>query len=354
MYFTYALLTAYAAASVAAHPGADVQAELLERRRFLSNVKRADLSHCSAQFAERGIDKRAIQRRKELVKQKAPRSVLARAASDINKSHLSDADYTADTPLDTVFAANSSCLLSPEETEGPYYVAGEYIRQDVTEDQAGVPLTVDVAIFDVETCEPITDVWVEIWHCNATGVYSGVASGGGFSSAPENLDTTFLRGFQQTDSEGAIQFDTLFPGHYSGRTQHIHIMVHPDATARDNDTIVDTTASHVGQMYFDQSLIDEVEQVSPYSTNTQAITTNAQDSLLADGLATSDPIMEYVLLGSTIDEGLLAWLSFGVNTTYSRTASAAATYYASGGVASSGSGAGAGGGGPGGPGGASA
>lgn len=172
--------------------------------------------------------------------------------------------------------------------------------------------------------------------CNSTGVYSGVPSGADYTSAPENVNTTFLRGFQQTDADGAISFDTIYPGHYSGRTQHIHIMVHPSATARDNDTIEDLSASHIGQIYFDQTLSDSVESVSPYSTNTQPITTNAEDSLLADGLETSDPIVEYVLLGETIDEGVLAWISFGINTTYSKTASAASTYYESGGVASSG------------------
>jgi hypothetical protein len=109
--------------------------------------------------------------------------------------------------------------------------------------------------------------------------------------------------------------------------------VHPSATARENDTIEDVTASHIGQIYFDQTLSDSVETFEPYSTNTQSVTTNAEDSLLADGLETSDPIAEYMLLGETADEGILAWLSFGINTTYSRTANAASTYYESGGVA---------------------
>ncbi|KAH8900727.1 aromatic compound dioxygenase [Thozetella sp. PMI_491] len=332
MRFSAALISAYAASLAAAHPGADPRTELLERREFLSNVERSDLKHCASKLKARGIEERAIQRRMAAAAMKSKRGIIQRASSDINKSHLSGADYSANTDLGTIFAANTSCVLSPEETEGPYYVAGEYIRKDIAEDQAGVPLTVDVAIFDVDTCEPITNAWVEIWHCNSTGVYSGVASGADYTSAPENLATTFLRGFQQTDADGAIQFDTLFPGHYSGRTQHIHVMVHPDATARANDTIVDTTASHVGQMYFDQDLIDEVETFSPYSTNTQSITTNAEDGLLGDGLETSDPIMEYVLLGESVDEGILAWLSFGINTTYTKTVSAASTYYEGGGV----------------------
>lgn len=128
--------------------------------------------------------------------------------------------------------------------------------------------------------------------CNSTGVYAGVGSGGNFTEAPENLNNTFLRGFQLTDDDGAVQFLTTYPGHYSGRTQHIHVAVHPNATARDNGTIYDLTANHVGQLYFDQDLSDAVEVYSPYNTNTQPITTNEEDFLLLDGLATSDPIVQ--------------------------------------------------------------
>lgn len=153
-----------------------------------------------------------------------------------------------------------------------------------------------------------------------------------------------MRGAQLSDDDGAVQFTTLYPGHYSGRTTHIHIMVHPNATARANGTIYDTTASHVGQMYFDQDLNDLVETNSPYTTNTQAWTKNDGDSLLTNGLETSDPIMDYVLLGEDASDGILAWLSFGINTTYAVTAMDAATYYAGGGVQNNNGG----GGGPGG------
>lgn len=141
-----------------------------------------------------------------------------------------------------------------------------------------------------------------------------------------------LRGAQKTDQDGAAQFASIFPGHYIGRTAHIHVAVHLNATAQANGTLLDTTAAHVGQMYFDQDLIDAVETRVPYTFNTQPLTTNAQDFLLAGALLTSDPIMEYVVLGGGIDDGLLAWLSFGVNVTLAREIFSAATLYADGGV----------------------
>lgn len=112
---------AAAAGLVAAHPGADHNKELHERRDFLSKVERTDLSHCAEKFAARGIEKRALERRKAIMESKSKRGMLdKRAAEDINKSHHSDAGYTLQTPLDTIFGGNTSCVLSPEVTEGPY------------------------------------------------------------------------------------------------------------------------------------------------------------------------------------------------------------------------------------------
>lgn len=117
-----------------------------------------------------------------------------------------------------LFAGNNSCILTPEVTQGPYWVQGELVREDVTEDQEGVALTLDIQIIDVNTCESVPAAWLEIWHCNSTGVYSGVvANGNGNSDDETNLDNTFLRGVQQADEEGVVRFETLFPGHYTGR-----------------------------------------------------------------------------------------------------------------------------------------
>lgn len=330
-----AVLVATFASLAAAHPGHDHAAEVVERRQFIQNVARSDLGHCAEKLKARGVEARAVQRRKAIADAKAKRGIAAREVADKNKSHLSTADYDLNTPLDVIFATNNSCLLSPEVTEGPYYVSGEHIRKDLTEEEQGVALTVDIAVYDVDTCEPIPQSYIEIWSCNSTGIYSGVPSGANYTSAPQNLQTTFLRGLQLSDEDGAVQFDTLYPGHYEGRTQHIHVMVHPNATARENNTILDTTASHVGQIYFDQELSDQVETYEPYASNPQAITTNYDDMLIDSSLATGDAMVNYVLLGEEVGDGLLAWISFGVNTTYAKSVSDAATYYEGGGVANS-------------------
>ncbi len=141
-----------------------------------------------------------------------------------------------------------------------------------------------------------------------------------------NWKTTFLRGLQQTDDDGVVQFETIFPGHYFGRTAHIHVLAHLNAQPLPNNTVIDVSASHVGQMYFDQDLIADVEQQPPYSGNDKPVTTNDEDILLQEDLrAGGNPFMEYKLLGDSVEDGILAWLSFGINSTSSREVSAATT-----------------------------
>lgn len=132
--------------------------------------------------------------------------------------HSNLTGITVDSDPSILFSGNNSCILTPETTQGPYWVQGELVREDVTEDQEGVPLTLDIQIIDVNTCEPVPETFLEIWHCNSTGVYSGVvANGNGDMNDTTNLDNTFHRGIQQSDEDGVVSFETFFPGHYIGR-----------------------------------------------------------------------------------------------------------------------------------------
>lgn len=112
-------------------------------------------------------------------------------------------------------------------------------------------------------------------------------------------------------------------------------MVHLNATPAANGTLMDVEASHVGQIFFDQDLLTEVEATEVYAANTQEVMTNEEDGILLQEAATSDPFLEYVLLGDTVEDGLLGWLAFGIDTTLSKEVSAAAYLYADGGVSNS-------------------
>lgn len=363
MFFTNALLTALVAGLATAHPGHSVAEELQERRDFMAATKARDLSHCAAKMKARGLEAQNVARRAQLIEAarakrglKTKRTLDSVLATDHNETSLG---YTANTDAATLFSSNSSCILTPDVTQGPYYVGGEYVRRNLIEDQEGVDTVIDYQVIDVDTCEPVPNVYLEMWHCNSTGVYSGiVSSGNGDSSDETNINKTFLRGIQETDDNGVAQFETLFPGHYTSRATHIHVLVHQNATLYANGTLGNVvSSSHVGQAFFDQALITEVELTAPYNTNTQDLTTNADDSILSGETDTDgvDPVFEYTYLGDSVTDGLFAWLSFGINTTESSTVTPAAYYYASGGVENSNSGGGGGGsgsssGGSGGPG----
>ncbi|KAK8145831.1 hypothetical protein G3M48_003951 [Beauveria asiatica] len=351
------ILALFAAASgiANAHPGHDLSEEIAERHLFLRSVRRATLAHCADKLKARGVEAANIARRSAAVeKKRAARGIKRRDAnSDLSTSHNStDTGYTQNTSVSELFSSNGSCLLTPEVTQGPYYVGGESLRKDVTDSEPGIDITLDYQVIDVDTCEPVPDVYVEIWHCNSTGVYSGVvANGNGDSSDESNIDNTALRGIQATDSDGVAQFQSIFPGHYTGRATHIHVMVHTNATLYANQTLGNQVyASHVGQTFFDQDLIAAADKVSPYSENKQELTENSSDSILSEEAGTDgvDPFMNYVYLGDDLSEGLFAWLAFGINTTYSSEVTPASFMYESGGVENSngGMGGGPGGGGP--------
>jgi hypothetical protein len=196
---------------------------------------------------------------------------------------------------------------------------------------------------DVETCQPIEGLTADIWHCNSTGVYGGIiATGNGNTADATNINNTYCRGLQTTDSTGAVQFTSIFPGHYSGRATHVHIETHLDGTVLANGTYAGGSIAHIGQFFFDQDLITQVEALSPYSKNTAAITTNAQDRIVQGELVNgADPMLNYVLLGDSVSDGLFMWASFSVNQSATYSASPAAELTSSGGHAVSGGGGGA-------------
>ena len=158
-----------------------------------------------------------------------------------------------------------TCVLAPEQTEGPYFVEGDLVRRNVTEGKAGVPLTLRLAVVDVSTCRAIKGAAVDIWHCDAGGVYSG-------TSVQGTEDDTFLRGIQRTDAKGIAVFRTVYPGWYQGRTVHIHIKVS-----------LGGNVVHTGQLYFPDTLTDTVYKRTPYNRRPNRDPRNAGDSIYRNG-----------------------------------------------------------------------
>ncbi len=172
---------------------------------------------------------------------------------------------TSTSATSALFDDAASCAVTPEETEGPYYFDADKIRSDIREDREGTRLRLALRVRDAASCEPIPDAVVDIWHADGGGAYSGFdggagAAGGGAPGPPggggggAQTDTRYLRGAQVTNREGIVDFTTIYPGWYQGRTVHIHAKVHLDTT-----TVLTT------QLYFDDGLSDEVFAARPYS-----------------------------------------------------------------------------------------
>ncbi|KAF7585560.1 hypothetical protein BBP40_010652 [Aspergillus hancockii] len=308
----------------------------LDRKSFKETARRS-LEACSAHLQRRGITERAEKRRAALAAQYGKRTHERRDTDEVlNTSHHSNfTNVTPNTSADELFSATPLCVLSPEGEIGPFWVKGELIRQDILDGEEGVPVYIDGQFIDIETCEPIKGLYWDIWNCNATGVYSGVVdSSNGNGDDLSNINATFARGLQGTDSDGVAQFHTLFPGHYAGRTTHVHVVAHVGATVLPNNTLTGGHAAHIGQLFYDQDLIDAVEATSPYNTNTVGLTTNAEDRVFNTETTgtNSDPVFNYVYLGESLADGILAWITVGVNVSASYGTSYASLLTSSGGV----------------------
>lgn len=173
----------------------------------------------------------------------------------------------------------AGCVVTPELTEGPYFVDEGLNRSDIRSDsatgavKAGTPLalTMRVSQIDTDGCTPLQGALVDIWHCDAEGVYSDVTD--------RSFDTTgqdFLRGQQQTDANGVATFTSIYPGWYSGRAVHIHFKVRTDAGSN-------RTYEFTSQMFFDDALSDQVFTQQPYAAKGERNTLNSNDGIYGDG-----------------------------------------------------------------------
>lgn len=233
--------------------------------------------------------------------------------------------FAPDTPV---------CNVAAEQEVGPYYVADELLRRDIREGKPGLSLTLRLAVLDVRNCKPLTHAAVDIWHCDALGAYAGftkvnpmgMGPGGpggldgppppGFDShhpdqhmdpppgfdpqhpgnrpgppegrgAPPSMkqtdQMTFLRGIQFTDELGRVEFATVFPGFYMGRTNHIHFKVREGGhvvtrgASPNGKTYVEGHTAHTGQVFFPEDFAAELMRHEPYSRHQIHRTTQGED-----------------------------------------------------------------------------
>jgi protocatechuate 3,4-dioxygenase beta subunit len=204
-------------------------------------------------------------------------------------------------PIEPTPAATPTCVVRPQQTEGPYFVDEKLNRSDIRTDPSdgsvkqGVPLKLAFRVSQVSAaCTPLRGAIVDIWHCDAEGVYSDV-NDRGFSTVGQK----FLRGSQVTDADGRAEFVTIYPGWYGGRTVHIHFKIRTDDSSQ-------SSQEFTSQLYLDDALTDQVYKQSPYNTKGQRTTRNDQDGIFQRG-------GEQLLLQLTPDsEGYAATFEIGL------------------------------------------
>ena len=183
------------------------------------------------------------------------------------------------TQVSSTASAVLDCVVRPEMTIGPYFVDEQLNRSDIRINSVdntvreGIPLTLNVVVASVggNSCTPIEGAQVDIWHCDAQGQYSGVSDQESDTSGQD-----FLRGYQLTNTGGGVQFQTIFPGWYSGRAVHIHFTIRTKGADG-------ADYQFTSQFFFDDTLTDQVHALEPYASSGQRDTRNSNDNIYSGG-----------------------------------------------------------------------
>lgn len=169
------------------------------------------------------------------------------------------------------------CVVTPAQTEGPYFVDERLNRADIRLDPTskavseGLPLRLKINVMRVDgsACAPVQGALVDVWQCDALGVYSDVRDSGGLF---DTRGRKFLRGYQETDKLGATEFLTVYPGWYPGRTVHIHFKVRVASGSQ-------RSHEFTSQLYFDDAITDQVHAQPPYRANGKRDVRNDLDGI---------------------------------------------------------------------------
>jgi protocatechuate 3,4-dioxygenase beta subunit len=220
-------------------------------------------------------------------------------------------------------SSTTACLVESSTTRGPYFVdtindtnnvatsGTPYAidalipqRSDIRTDtegsagtQLGIPLVLNITLYDSSCSAVISGARVDIWHANAHGAYSDVKEAGG-----DYTGQNFLRGYQFSDANGLVSFTTVYPGAYSGRCPHIHLKI------RIFNADGAVTTENTTQLFFTDATSTSIYAASSYYTTSSY---NTKDS--ADAIYNSEsPTLIPTLTGDTT-AGLTGTIAIGVD-----------------------------------------
>jgi protocatechuate 3,4-dioxygenase beta subunit len=181
----------------------------------------------------------------------------------------------------TTGAAGAACMLYPAQEIGPCYANGPMLREDISDGIIGLPVRLSLKVVRSDGCTPVAGATVDVWHSGSDGIYSAFATGTICNPSTQDvMSEMFCRGVQTTDENGRVDFSTVFPGWYTGRTIHIHFTIR-----------LNVTESVTSQLYFEDPLSDEILAQASYATRGMRDTTNATDMLFSSGGASPDQVL---------------------------------------------------------------
>ncbi|KAI5842231.1 Intradiol ring-cleavage dioxygenase [Tricharina praecox] len=288
------LATLLSVPSVFAH---DTLASGIAVRSAHLHQARAAFAKCSGKLQSRDVIAHRVARRAELVE------------SHLEKRRVEKRQWIPMPPVTPPGNNTGACVLTPEVMVGPYYVKEELIRKDIRkgEGERGVPLLLDLQFVDFDTCEPVTNAMIDLWHCNTTGLYSGFAS-------EKTTGEHFNRGLQPTDRRGIMHMITSFPGWYDMRATHIHAIHIGGKVDRKKRIYQGGHVTHIGQLFFPESLLTQIDQRLPYTKNKLKERVRNDDDFIYHQENTGyNAVSEIQMLGDEMEDGILASISVGIN-----------------------------------------
>ena len=169
------------------------------------------------------------------------------------------------------------CVMTPKQTEGPYFIDERLRRSDIRVEPSdggirpGLPLTLSLRVSSIQNrrCVPFAGAVVDVWHCDATGVYSDTNDAGGAGKK-------FLRGYQISDEDGRVRFTTIYPGWYPGRAVHVHFKIRAESSSG-------KAHEFTSQLYFDDGLTDRIHAQQPYASKRGRRLKNHEDGIFRNG-----------------------------------------------------------------------
>lgn len=186
--------------------------------------------------------------------------------------------------------ALEECVASSPKSPGPFYVLPSPEVSDLREDYAGSPLRLRITLIDAATCLPLADIPIDLWHADASGLYSDVDNSAVVPGLPETYGEDWFRGRQITDADGVIEFLTHYPGWYPSVPPHLHFT-----------SAFGETQAHIWQFYLADAFSDRVyTEVADYAEKgvhtTRVANTNVpQDLIIVPSGEPDDALIDVVV-----------------------------------------------------------